>query len=423
MKNNKGCAVLIYLKEIFNDWKSAIKLIAIGLITGIICGITGGYFHKLIDVASNFRTTNPSIIYLLPIAGLAIVFLYNIIKLNKDPGTNCIIEGVRSERKIPFTLAPGIFISTVITHLFGGSAGREGAALQLGGAIGSKTADLLKVNQKVKPLIILAGMSGVFSALFGTPLTAVIFVIELCCVGTVFYAALIPCFTASYIALRISILIGNHPVRLITDGVPTTNLNSVVASIIIGILCAALSFIFCFAMKYAHKLADKAFRNSYIRIFAGGVIIIVLTKLIGTYDYNGAGMNIIENAMQGEAYTFAFLIKILFTAITIGFGFKGGEIVPTFFIGATFGCVVGPLIGLSPAFSAALGMSALFAAVVNCPLASVVLACEIFGNNGILLYASAIFTAFAFSGYSSLYSKQIFSFSKNTFETLNRKSK
>lgn len=412
-----------YIKEIFNDWKTAIKLTAVGLLTGVICGITGGYFHKLIEIASDFRKANPNIIYFLPIAGLVIVFLYNKIKLNKDPGTNCIIQGVRNEGTIPFSLAPGIFISTVITHLFGGSAGREGAALQLGGAIGSKTSDLLKLNSKTKPLIILAGMSGVFSALFGTPLTAVIFVIELCCVGTVFYSALIPCFTASYVALRISILIGNHPVRLITDGIPATNLNSVIAAIIIGILCAVLSFVFCSAMKYTHKFADKFFKNSYIRILTGGIIIVVLTKIIGTYDYNGAGMNIIESAIQGKALPIAFLLKILFTAITIGFGFKGGEIVPTFFIGATFGCVVGPLLGLSPAFAAALAMSSLFAAVVNCPLASIILACEIFGNNGILLYASAIFTAFAFSGYSSLYSKQIFSFSKNTFETLSRKSK
>ena len=412
-----------YIQEHLKKAALALKLITLSLTVGIICGLVGGIFHRTIDFATEFRVEHSDILYLLPFAGLVIVFLYNKTNLKKDPGTNNIISGVRSEENIPFAIAPNIFFATIITHLFGGSAGREGAALQLGGAIGSATGNVFKTDCKLKPLIILAGMSGVFSALFGTPLTAVVFAIELCCVGTMFYSSLLPCFISAYTALFISKMMGTNPVRLAVADIPSTNINTIISVIILGFACACLGILFCKAMKHTHKLAEEKIPNSYLRIFVGGAIIVVLTKLLGTYDYNGAGMDIIIQATNGNAVPYAFLLKILFTAITIGFGYKGGEIVPTFFIGATFGCVLAPILNLSPSFSAAVGMAALFTAVVNCPIASLILACEIFGSNGILLYAAAIFVSFTFSGYSSLYASQMFSFSKNCFETLNRKSK
>lgn len=409
------------MKQIYN-LKISFHTLLVSLTVGLLTGLFGGLFHRATEWATLYRIGHLYIIYLLPFAGLFIVFIYNKTNLNNHPGTNCILSGVRGEKRIPWTIAPNIFISTVITHLFGGSSGREGAALQLGGAIGSQISDVFKTDKKIKPLIIMAGMSGAFSALFGTPLTAVIFAIEVCSVGTMFYSALLPCLICSYIAQFISSLLGNHPVRFIIADAPLTDFKAISAAIIIGILCAMLGSVFCKTSELTQRLA-KRINNKYLRIFIGGTLIVILTNLLGSYDYNGAGMDIIEQAISGEAKPYSFILKIIFTAITLGVGFKGGEIIPTFFIGSTFGCIIGPLLGLSPSFSSAIGICALFASVVNCPVAALILACELFGNSGILLYAAAIFVSFSCSGYTSLYKEQLFTFSKNTFETLNRKPK
>lgn len=411
-------------KLLFKQYLSNIlELSFIALLVGIVGGIVGGAFHKAVDIATEFRCENTNLIYWLPLGGLLIVFIYRIFKLKTDPGTNRILSSVRGEEQIPISIGPSIFFATIITHLFGGSAGREGAALQLGGAIGSGIGKAFKLDKKIMPLVILCGMSAVFSALFGTPLTAVIFSIEVCCVGMIFESAFIPCFISSYIALYISHLFGNPPVRFLIEYIPQTSLTTVIQASITGLACAMVSILFCHVMSSSHKLIHSAIKNDYLRAFAGGVAIILLTLIFRTYDYNGAGMDVINRAVSGNAVSYAFILKIVFTAITIGAGFKGGEIVPTFFIGATFGCVFGPIIGLPASFTAALGICTLFAGVVNCPIASIILAIELFGSNGILLYAAAIFTCHALSGYWGLYSEQKIMFSKHCFETLNMRTK
>lgn len=391
--------------------------------TGVIGGIVGGAFHKTVEWASELRTENGWLLFCLPIAGIIITFLYKKADFKYDPGTNHIISAVRSENKIPIVMAPLIFISTVLTHLCGGSAGREGAALQLGGSIGFASGKLFKLNDKNMPLVVMCGMSAVFSALFGTPVTAVFFAMEVVSVGVIYYSALVPCLFASYIAFFISSLYGNEPVRFAVSVIPNTDLKSVLGVMAVGVLCAVLSILFCTVMKYSGMYARRFIKNGYLRTAVGGAAIIILTYIVGTCDYNGAGTDIIAKAVGGEADNFAFILKIVFTAITIGCGFKGGEIIPTFFIGATFGCVVGPVFGLPPQFSAAVGIVALFVGVVNSPMASLVLAIELFGSQGILLYAAAIFVSYMLSGYYSLYSGQKLMYSKLCAEYININAK
>ena len=387
--------------------------------TGILGGVIGGAFHKVVELAGEIRQANDYLIYFLPLGGLLIVFLYRLLKLKTDPGTNRIISSVRDENEIPLSMAPLIFISTALTHLFGGSAGREGAALQLGGSIGFASGKLFKLDSKNMPLVVMCGMSAVFSALFGTPLTAVFFAMEVISVGVIYYSALVPCLISSYAALSISMLFGNAPVRFEVLAVPETTAATIVAVMALGAVCALLSIAFCSIMKYSHIYSEKLIKNDYLRIFTGGAVVVLLTLLTGVRDYNGAGMDIIENAMRGNAHWYAFLLKIVFTAFTISFGFKGGEIVPTFFIGAVFGCTVGPLFGLPASFSAAVGLLSLFVGVVNSPIATLILAIEIFGTNGLLIYAPAIFVSFMLSGYYSLYSGQKIVYSKLKAEYIN----
>ena len=214
-------------------------------------------------------------------------------------------------------------------------------------------------------------------------------------------------------------LFGNAPVRFEVLAVPETTAATIVAVMALGAVCALLSIAFCSIMKYSHIYSEKLIKNDYLRIFTGGAVVVLLTLLTGVRDYNGAGMDIIENAMRGNAHWYAFLLKIVFTAFTISFGFKGGEIVPTFFIGAVFGCTVGPLFGLPASFSAAVGLLSLFVGVVNSPIATLILAIEIFGTNGLLIYAPAIFVSFMLSGYYSLYSGQKIVYSKLKAEYIN----
>ena len=378
------------------------KWIVFSLIMGTICGLVGTAFHICVKYATGFRENNHMIIYFLPLAGIVIVFIYRICGIRHSKGTNLVIGSIRSvEDEIPSRMAPLIFISTVITHLFGGSSGREGAALQIGGSIGVSIGKLFKLDDSDKHILTLCGMSAVFSALFGTPITAALFSMEVISIGILYYCAFVPCLFSSVIAYAIT-----KKLHVVHDhyniaGMPTSvDVPLVIKVIGLAILCAV------------HKLFRKYFKNQYVRVFAGGVMLVLLNIILNTTDYNGTGMNIIAQALNGEAKPTAFLLKALFTAITIGCGFRGGEIVPSFFVGATFGCVMGGLMGLDPGFAAALGMVCFFCGVVNCPLTSLFLSIELFGAHGILLFTIGCAVSYMLSGYYSLYNEQKIIYSK-----------
>ncbi len=398
-----------------------IRWVLIAGLTGLVCGFVGYAFHQCVDAATAVRTGHRWLIGLLPLGGLLIVWLYRRLGMTGYGGTNSVISSVRTNEQVPVSLAPLIFVSTVITHLFGGSAGREGAALQLGGTIGSQVGRLFRLGEKDKNLVVMCGMAGLFSALFGTPLTATIFSMEVISVGLFYYSGLLPCLTAAMSAYAVADYFGAAPVRYSLETVPALSAVSVGQVAVLSILCAIVSIAFCLAMHGTEHILKARLKNPYIRIAVGGCVIIVLTLLARSGDYNGAGMDVVERAIQGgKALWYAFILKILFTAVTIGSGFRGGEIVPTFFIGATFGCAAGGLLGLDPGFGAAIGFVALFCGVVNCPLASLALSVEVFGAQGLLFFALACSVSYMLSGYYGLYSSQKIVYSKIHAEYINR---
>lgn len=400
------------LRYIAGYFMAFIRWVLISGLTGIIGGVVGALFHISVEKATALRAENEWMIYLLPVAGLLIVLLYRCFKLEERIGTNDILNAVRKKQKgVPVLLAPAIFISTALTHMFGGSAGREGAALQLGGSIASLVGRVFKVGDKDFPLVLMCGMAAVFSALFTTPLTAAFFAMEVISVGIIYYSALVPCLCASLIAYKISLMFGAVPL-IYNISIPAVSLESCVAAAVLAALCAVLSVVFCVVMHGTAQFMGLYIKNSYVRIFIGGTAVILLTTICGTYDYNGAGMQIISNAMAGHARPEAFLLKMIFTAVTIGAGFRGGEIVPTFFIGSVFGCTVGTLLGIVPGFGAAIGLIALFCGVVNCPVASIFLSLELFGAEGILFFAIVCAVSYLLSGYHGLYSGQKIVYSK-----------
>jgi H+/Cl- antiporter ClcA len=399
---------------------SFIKWVLIAVVTGGIGGALGAGFRYAIDFATATRNEYPWLCFLLPVAGLLIAFLYRVTKLSGHADTNLIINSVRTDSKVPILLAPVIFLSTVITHLFGGSAGREGAALQLGGCIGSFIGRGFRQNEKDMHIAVMCGMSGLFSALFGTPLTAAVFAMEVISVGIIYYSAFLPCIVSALTAYGVTLLCGLESEPYLLPVIPQLNVLSVLSVAAIGIATAVVSIAFCSLLEHTHKLAAKYLTNEYLRIFVGGSIIALLTLVLGT-RYNGIGDTVIFAAVgEGTALPYDFVLKMIFTAITIGFGFKGGEIIPTFFIGATLGAVIGPLVGLPAGFAAAAAMVALFCAVVNCPLASIILSVELFGSGGLILFAVAIVVSYMLSGYYGLYSGQKIVYSKRRARFINR---
>jgi len=372
-----------------------------------------------VDYCTEIRMEHNFFILLLPIGGIAIVRLYKLCNMSKHNGTDNIIESIREQKKIPLRTAPLIFIATVITHLFGGSAGREGAALQLGGSIGFRVGQILHLDKKDRILVVMCGMSAFFAALFGTPLTAAIFAIEVTSVGVMYYAGLIPCIVSALTAFGVSTLLGVEGMNFYYICAPTIDFGSVTSVIVISIACALTSIVFCMLLHHGSSLTKKLIKNEYLRIVIGSALIIILTYIFGN-DYNGAGTHIIANAANGVAKPEAFIVKIIFTVITIAVGFKGGEIVPTFFIGATLGCFLAQLTGMDPGFGAAIGMTGMFCGMLNCPIASLILSVEMFGDNNIILFAITCAISYMLSGYYGLYHSQKIMYSKTKTEFINK---
>ncbi|MBE6734807.1 MAG: chloride channel protein [Ruminococcaceae bacterium] len=389
-----------------------LKWLLLGSVVGAICGPVGFLFAKLLEFVTETRTENSWLVLLLPIGGLVSVGIYKLCRVS-DVGTNRVLESVRSEKKVPALLFPAIFIGSAITHLFGGSAGREGAALQLGGSVSGMLSKILRLDEKSRHVLTMCGMGAVFSALFGTPLGACVFALEVVNVGQVCSAAFLPCMVSSITAFWISTTLGVTPESFPLQSVPGMTPDTMWKVFVIAIICAVVSILFCLSLHTSEKLFKKFFKNEFLRIFVGGAIIVLLTILVGSMDYNGGGVNIIHHIFtEGEVRFEAFALKILFTAITVGAGYKGGEIVPTMFIGGTLGGSAAILLGLNPGFGAAVGIAALFCGVTNCPLSTIIICIELFGSEGMIFFALSAIISFLLSGKASLYSKQLFTYSK-----------
>ncbi len=383
-----------------------LKLIILYLITGFLCGIVGTLFSKVIALVTGIRSQNNWIIYLLPIAGLLIVFLYKKLKVYAV-GTNQVIENCTNNETLSPLIAPAVFLGSVFSHLFGASVGREGAALQLGGGLAPFLSRVFSLDNTQKQILTYCGMAGLFSAVFGTPFAAFIFALQITYVWKIRLNAVLPTLISSYTAYFTAINIGAHPERFALNQIPSITAYTLFKTIIISSLSALLAMFFCYSLRWTEKLFKKLFKSPYIRIVAGGIITVFLTLLLNTTAYNGAGVNIIEKIFEnGNFENEAFFLKLVFTCIAVGSGYKGGEIVPTLFIGATFGSLVASLIGLPVTLGAAIGMTALFGGVTNCHIAAIVLCLELFSGNGIFYIIIAAFISFLLSGNISLYSAQ-----------------
>ncbi|MBO5358320.1 MAG: chloride channel protein [Clostridia bacterium] len=387
------------------DAKKEYLLLLLGsVLIAVLCGGVGALFSYTLKLSNLAFEKFNWLIFLLPIGGILTVLLFNVLGLS-GKNIHTVFLDVKNDGETPFLLSIAVFLGTAVTQLFGGSAGKEGAALQIGSGISSPIAHWLGLHRQNHKALLLCGMSAVFSSVFTTPLTALAFGLEIVYISRKFYfKAVLPLFISSFGAYGIARLLGVHPERFSYIPLPKFSASVFLKSATIVLICAVGCIAFCLAIHVVCLLFDKLFKKAYLRITIGGVLIILLTVLVGNTDYNGGGMAVIERVLKtGATVYWAFALKILFTSITNAAGFKGGEIVPALFVGATLGAAVGSLLGVSPIFAAALGMITLFSGSTKCTVAALMLGVELFGLQGAGYFALAAVLSRAVTAKIGLY--------------------
>ena len=376
--------VIHKIKHNLRRLRTAIKWIIFSILSGLLIGMVGIAFYFGMTWVTDTRTAYPWLIFFLPLGGIVIVLLYHLLHDEKDTGTNLVLSAIHSGD----------------------------------GSIGNSLGRLFRFDEKDKHIMIMCGMSAAFSALFGTPMAAAIFPLEVVSVGIMHYSALVPCVISALVAHGLALHFQIAPPSFAILDIPEFGISSAVTVTILAVLCALVSI----SLHCSEAIYRKFIKNPYLRAAAGGCIIILLTLLVGNQDYNGTGVNIISKCFDGTVAPEAFLLKITFTALTLGAGFKGGEIVPTFFIGASFGCLFGTLTGFSPTLCAAIGMAAIFCGVTNSPITSLLISFEMFGFAAMPFLLLAIAFSYMLSGYYGLYRSQKIMYSKFKTSYINKQT-
>jgi len=417
-----------FIKRIQHDRKRlliSLEYIVFSILIGCVLGIIGSLFSLSVSYVTSLRTKEWPFLFLLPIGAMVVQFLYYIFrKRNVETtyhGTNLVLSAIHSNEEIPLRMTPLIFITSIFSHLCGASVGREGAALQMGGSVGNAFGRIFHLEDRYKHTMIMCGMSAAFSAVFGTPMAASIFSMEVVSVGIMHYAALVPCVIGSFTAYAISHhVFGLDALHYTIENIPPFTVETAIKVSILAILCGFVSILFCVSLHKGEAIYAKYMKNPYLRGFIGGTLVLALTFLIGRNEYNGLSINLVQHSINGTANWYDFLFKILFTTLSLAAGYKGGEIVPSFVIGATFGGFFGPVLGLDPAVCTAASMGAVFCGVTNCPITSLLICLEIFGMQGMPYYLLSVALSYMMSGYYGLYSSQKIIYSKYRSNYINK---
>jgi H+/Cl- antiporter ClcA len=411
--------------EQYSIFKYLLKWLLISFPLGIAIGSMVSLFLWLLNSSILFRFSHPYLLYFLPFAGVVIHFMYKLWGKSSEKGNNLIMDEIHEPGGgVPPQMGVLVLFTTVFTHLFGGSAGREGTAVQIGGSIAQLLAKWFKLSKNDVKVLLMAGIAAGFGAVFGTPLTGAIFAIEVIALGKLKYNAIIPCLFASIIG---DVTVGFWQIKHTSYHIDKLQNNSSFISeylhwdllLLIKIIIASIAFgltsyLFSEMVHNIKKLFLTFIKLTWVIPFIGGVIIILLTFLVGKPDYLSLGVNaeypgsvtIISSFTNGGADAFSWLWKTVFTAITLGTGFKGGEVTPLFYIGATLGNSLAVLMDAPISLFAALGFIAVFAGATNTPLACTLMGVELFGGEYILYFAVACFIAYFFSGHTGIYSSQ-----------------
>ncbi|MHA4847156.1 voltage-gated chloride channel family protein [Flavitalea antarctica] len=403
---------------------SLIKSLHFLLPASILTGLLVALFLWLLDLVTATRLSYHWLIYLLPVAGILITWIYEIAGKNAAGGNDLIIDEIHKPGAgVPARMTPLILITTLITHLFGGSAGREGTAVQMGGGVAAYFSRLFVLDPGQKSLLLMSGIAAGFGAVFGTPLAGAFFAMEVLTIGKLRYDAFFCCLISSVAGDLTCRLTGVHHTTYLVNFVPSgtgavrwvsANMLLLLKIFIAGAVFGYASRLFSSLLHMVRLWARKALPNKWLRPVVGGCLVIGSSYLIGSFDYLGLGVSnsdpddvtIVSAFQHGGADYLSWFWKMMLTVITLGFGFKGGEVTPLFFVGATLGNVLAIISGSPVDLFAAIGFIAVFAGATNTPIACTIMGAELFGSDNIVFYAVACFTAYYFSGHNGIYSSQ-----------------
>ncbi len=389
-----------------------LKWLLIAVVVGIFVGSASALLLESLYFVTDLREGNTWIINFLPLAGLFIGLLYYYWGKSVVKGNNLLLEEIHSPKDIiPLKMAPLVYIGTVITHLFGGSAGREGTAIQMGGALADQISKIFKFDKENRKTLIVMGISAGFASVFGTPLAGAIFALEVLIIGRMRYEAIVPSFLAAVIANYICLAWGVHHSHYIIDQIPEMDTISFLVAVVSGLFFGLAGRIFSKAIPFFQSFANKI-KFPPLRPFLGGVFIALSVIAMGTTKYIGLGIPTIEEAFINPLPFYDFAIKILLTTFTIAVGFKGGEVTPLFFIGATLGNALALFLPLPMALLAGMGFVAVFSGATNTPIACTMMGIELFGIEAGVFIGISCVVAYLFSGHSGIYSAQIIGSSK-----------
>ncbi|WP_456867355.1 voltage-gated chloride channel family protein [Galbibacter sp. BG1] len=391
------------------------KWILICALIGSIVGSVSAFFLLSLEWATNWREAHLWIIALLPLGGFIIGLSYHLYGNSVVKGNNLLLEEFHTPKKvIPFRMAPLVLFGTIVTHLFGGSAGREGTAVQIGGAIADRFTELLKLSNRDRRIVLIVGISAGFASVFGTPLAGGIFALEVLILGRIRLDAIIPSFMgavfANYFCEVWNVSHTHYHISSVAEMNPVNLLWALLAGIIFGLV----AMLFSKSTHFWSNLFKKHIKYPPLRPFVGGIVLAIAVYAMGTTKYIGLGIPTIVDSFNENLNSYDFLLKLLFTSFTLGAGFKGGEVTPLFYIGAALGNVLIWFIPLPMGLLAGMGFVAVFAGATNTPIACTVMGIELFGIEAGVFIALACSTAYLFSGHTGVYSSQIIGSPKNT---------
>ena len=398
-----------------------IKWTVLAGLVGLLAGSASAFFLVSLEWAAETRETYSWFLFLLPFGGMLVSFLYWKYGLNSAKGNNLLIEQAHGAKEsIPFRMAPLVLFGTIVTHLFGGSAGREGTAVQMGGAFSELIGKLFKLDEIDRKIIVICGISSGFGSVFGTPLAGTVFGLEVLALGLIRHEAIFPAFIAAFVGDIVTTTVwgvGHHHYEIGT--IPSLSALLLLKILFAAILFGLTSTLFSELTHWLKKQYTKLFPNPMLKSFVGGLVIIGLVYIVGTRKYLGLGIPLIDDAFEGEVSPFTFITKLLFTSLTLGAGYQGGEVTPLFAIGSTLGSSLGDILQVSIPFLAALGFIGVFCGATNTPIACFIMGIELFGSEASLYVFLVCMISYLFSGHTGIYTSQQIGVSKSKLIPIN----